>query len=129
MSRQTRTSEENKAILKTLKFRIYDKTEKKMKLLDSIWNMPDPSYDFDEIQQFTGLLDRHGKEIYEGDIVATPTWPFDPSNGDAQVTLLPITFEYGMFKIGDDYICDHDLQSETEIIGNIYEHPHLLENK
>ena len=53
--------------MKTLKFRIYDKTEKKMKLLDSIWNMPDPSYDFDEIQQFTGLLDRRKEQKGTGE--------------------------------------------------------------
>jgi len=54
--------------MKALKFRIYDKDAKKFHYLEGVFNMPDPCYD-GEVQQFTGLLDRLGKEIYEGDIV------------------------------------------------------------
>ena len=60
--------------MKTLKFRIYDNDKKGFHSLDSIFNMPDPCYD-GEVQQWTGLVDRLGKEIYEGDIykMETPT--------------------------------------------------------
>jgi hypothetical protein len=100
--------------MKTLKFRIYDKTEKRMKFLDGVWNMPDPSYDFDDIQQFTGLLDRFGVEIYEGDVI-------DFENGYVSA----IRFEDGCFLL-DDCIFRNDL-SHGIIIGNIYENPELLD--
>jgi uncharacterized phage protein (TIGR01671 family) len=79
-----------------------------------------------KLMQYTGLKDKNGKEIYEGDVVAVPTYPFDPSNGDDPITFLPVTFEYGIYRIGDDYICDLDLSNEVEVIGNIYENPELL---
>jgi len=51
-----------------IKFRIWDNDKKGFHFLDGIWNMPDPCYD-GEIQQFTGLKDVNGKDIFEGDIL------------------------------------------------------------
>lgn len=70
--------------------------------------------------QFTGLLDRHGKEIYEGDIVKQIDW-----NGEDeifQVVNLQDFFEskgYMEKELGEDW-------DKFEIIGNIYENPELL---
>ena len=119
--------------MKTLKFRIYDKTEKKMKLLDSIWNMPDPSYDFDEIQQFTGLLDRHGKEIYEGDIVSYN----EPSYGLVKtkyhrVGMVEYREDLARFDIKLKSLFDGGGTIEMkeiypiEVIGNVFMNPELL---
>lgn len=72
------------------------------------------------LQQFTGLLDKNGKEIYEGDIVEyKKRWSST------------VVFEDGMFRHKDngDKISWGALiliHRECEIIGNIYESPELL---
>lgn len=100
--------------MKILKFRFYDKTKKKMKFFNSIWNMLDPDYDFDDIQQFTGLLDKLGKEIYEGDIVKRKS-----SDGVSETAVAE--FRRGRYNIGD-----YDPTYGWEIIGNIYDNPNLI---
>ena len=110
-----------------IKFRFYDKTDKRMKYFDSIWNMPDPSYDFDDIQQFTGLLDKNGKEIFEGDIVKIA------GHTDNDVVI----FKDGAFciegwtntlaELMTDWSSNVDPEL-IEVIGNVNENPELLKD-
>ena len=98
--------------MRTIKFRFYDKNVKQMRYFDSIWNMPDPDYDFDEIQQFTGLLDKNGKMIFEGDI----------DNYGRQAV-----FVNGCFKwINKEGFSARIGDRSEEIIGNIYQNNNLL---
>lgn len=72
-----------------------------------------------EVMQFTGLLDKHGKEIYEGDIV-DGTLDVSMENGCTEDFRAPVVWsEMGYWDIGAP-------SSEIEIIGNIYENPDLL---
>lgn len=86
------------------------------------------NYDWDnlKIMQFTGLKDKNGKEIYEGDIVHWQYMGMDYQN--------EVYFDMGRFWVRDYYISGHDEPSDAfgegisglNIIGNIYEHPNLL---
>jgi uncharacterized phage protein (TIGR01671 family) len=84
-----------------------------------------------ELQQYTGLKDKNGKEIYEGDILTNVanqsfdyvTKPFVVEWGDEQNYCGFIARILDQ-KIGELFINKNFLN--CEIIGNIYENPELL---
>lgn len=91
----------------------------------------------DTIGQFTGLHDKNGKEIYEGDIVATKL-------NDKIITVGDIQFHCGVFGAEWRYAkkdktmvgswgqrhnlrrLDDDIIENIEVIGNIYDNPELI---
>lgn len=70
------------------------------------------------IQQFTGLLDKNNKEIYEGDIIQY-------SNTSNHKWVNQIKFVYGCFTL-DGLTINMFSSSELEVIGNIFETPDLI---
>ncbi len=90
----------------------------------------DCKYEEDEyaVQQFSGLKDKNGKEIYEGDILVEN---HDGSEGEANIG--QVFFAAGTFMInGDGTLYDHvhsfspDILEDYTVEGNIFENPELL---
>ena len=120
--------------MRETKFRAWDKKEKKMcndALIIGNIGLGEGSVTVTEDvekgneliwMQFTGLKDKNGKEIFEGDYVYV-RW-----NGFGIVR-----FEYGRFyvkgKDGKTTELSTHWGEDCEIIGNIYENPELLEEK
>jgi len=120
-------------VSRELKFRVWDPNTETMYTNVGIGKIS--FYDFDGdriteqegliIMQWTGLKDRNGMEIYESDLFRTAdaenvyidivvwsekdgSWAFENAHGHCTVLAYDINLSHG------------------EVIGNIYEHPHLL---
>lgn len=76
-----------------------------------------------EVQQYTGLKDKNGREIYEGDLVKLAIAE-DKYTKPLQVVYSNIT---ACFTMGRKY--HFTAMNEVEIVGNIYENKELLDAK
>lgn len=147
-----------------IKFRAWDKDSKQMDLvvrlevddfghIDTAEGYGDVYHNF-ELMEYTGMKDKNGREIYEGDIVkyhltrvygehydpitlgyVGSDWSVDadifgkvsiwPSNGVMMTQI--ITSDADMFCRAYPVPRRWHVNQECEIIGNIYENPELLE--
>ncbi|QIL58989.1 hypothetical protein EPJ55_10475 [Lactiplantibacillus plantarum] len=131
-----------------IKFRAWDKVQKVMMVprdmqTDSDGNIfyveamgPDGEYDEGDrdvfkLEQFTGLKDVNGKEIYEGDIVHGYDQEPDRDDGYIGSSVIDVVnFKYGAFWIGDSWYKVMVMTPPiVEIIGNVHTNPELLEEE
>ncbi|MDU4726368.1 YopX family protein [Clostridium sp.] len=85
----------------------------------------DPEHCAYRLMEYTGLKDKNGKEIYEGDIIKY-------SHKAVGEIKREVRYKYGMYGIegryeGGQIPFANILGSEREVVGNIYENPELLE--
>jgi uncharacterized phage protein (TIGR01671 family) len=111
--------------MREIKFKIYDKNDTNCIIGPFNWNKL-PQFLYPEnftLLQYTGMKDRNGKEIYEGDCI---------KNSDGLVLSVKWNQKRCCFAASRS---THDgwlnlleaLMDDFEVIGNIFENPELLE--
>ena len=106
--------------------------------------MDDWLVEVDTIGQFTGLYDKNGREIYEGDILTADEYPF---MGDGKMNYVAVVewFDYDACwyaslqlhvdsKARGISVCcpvsfDEDAAKIYEVIGNIHDNPELIKEE
>lgn len=132
-----------------IKFRCWDLVNGKVALLDSLHFNPDLTIsgvgisfpaktgfikehreqgDDLILMQFTGLLDKNGKEIYEGDVVRSYCGQGEVKFGEymAGGQDYYASGAYGFFIQRSESEDDTETLGQCEIIGNVYENPTLI---
>lgn len=120
--------------MRTIKFRIWDKEFKRFLQYEEYNNFNISPIDGHILYldghdcvdrliplQYTGLKDKNGKEIYEGDII------FQDAEGYRTTGIVKLSDDL-RWCVGSHYINGSSFYNKfRKIIGNIYENPELLE--
>lgn len=80
-----------------------------------------------KIMQYTGLKDKDGAEIYEGEIIEFV--PLETSSNNRVVKFEKGVFKAELIRSGSSITLSNFHESEIKVIGNIYENPELLSTK
>lgn len=133
---------------RNIKYRVWENSENRMILWDSIYKHIErvggaiAFYFADDqemiMMQFTELLDKNKKEIYEGDImkIELPAGGFWGTANFKKIGVVRYEPDYGGYIIEWEYSrhqhyksLDCDIAFGGEVLGNIYEHTHLIKNE
>lgn len=122
---------------RVIKFRAWDKNSQKMTFVDHLtWGKglgKDKKQELSEVNdempkwfalmQFTGLLDKEGKEIYEGDVVNLNCFACDEDCDGEHKRVIEM-------EDGDFWPYMECIEpKKSEVIGNIFENSDLLNQK
>ena len=90
------------------------------------WFEVDPS----TVGQYTGLKDKHGKRIFEGDILGSRYDNLYPDDVAIEVVKW---FRNGWYIQQEnnlpDALCEYGVLPYSEVIGNIHDNPELLKEE
>lgn len=140
--------------MREIKFRAWDKKDKKMYKVAHMSNLltvgqyvtvrknedgaiikieRDLEEDEYSLMQYTGINDKNGKEIYEGDVLLYLN-PFIVKGKLDHIENIKNVVEWDSILAGFGPFCHYDSDCQEyypidkcEVIGNIYENPELLE--
>ena len=125
--------------MRTIKFRAWDKEKGKMLshevLMNQEWNLLRPMYQPKTsnwvMLQFTGLHDKNGKEVFEGDVLGGSYENTSVHFCDKCKSYQLSMEEYGCMACQGDVHWSEVVEDEKEleVIGNIYEQSHIKEEK
>ncbi|WP_144469450.1 YopX family protein [Bacillus thuringiensis] len=112
-------------------FRVWNVMSKKMMGWGEIFNLPaweifpgTPEQRPFNVMQYTGLKDKNGKEIYEGDIL-------EFSGNVVALGIVKYNENFATFQAcngNSGWLFGNESGTNIEILGNIYENPELVKN-
>lgn len=108
--------------MREINFRAWDKRFKRMSFGAGALLLRINETDFSEPMQYTGLKDKNGMEVWEGDIIE---FDRDEWGGNGNIFVVKWDSKGGAWNFGGGGSWEGDF-SFRQVIGNIYENPELL---